>query len=1131
MRQGILYLQNNQQPNRTNTAITSYKSGKPNYSLSNFYRGNNNQGFQFIDPDMGKIWLPTAEHYLHFQKLTPKAKNANYNQWKKATAGQILSSQRKMDPNNFRYGNGNKAWSDWDKDKIAIQQQINLTKFQQSWKFRQSINLAIKAGKSLDNQGALQIIEDTSSNSNNKVENNWGTGPMGEGTNILGNTQTAFANAIAQGHVDIHTNPSLSDSNPSTLDSLYNQAVNNYKNNFQPTLKTIRQKAGSKNQLSETDTADLGPSFVNELIYQNGQLQSQHQHSVKKKETAFERFSKGIEKTYNVNAPIQYKVEQSTYDGQDNIILTFRNKQERDSFLSQIPNGAQSYNYVGSNQASLGKTRIAEIAIKVNTPTHGISGSHPMFDSLVHDYKQPKRPSPKPSNNNSKTFFQWLEKEYGVTAIAPRPHAQKKYDGIPGCILHIPDSQKKYSLQSSGLGTVKYDHVHQKKGLFVTSDTMDTLHQQYLQDNKQRLMQKDINQIDQQLDSLEKVSDLLKIEVKPSKRYKIKKPTMQDRLQAICLLASDWSNNNFLKNASGLNPNDYDATGSFAHAIKIYAELHRDSISQQDYQKLIDYSHKLAHFYIDNNGEKWMDASLKTDSNFIAELEKKQDNNQNIDNAIEDNAQLLLHGGKPYSHKQKTHYKYHRFLPDNNNHSETDEIFLQTGGMNRHYALSKIVKKPVDIDGNDVKDANQAHHFDYYWVDYNAGGGTTNFNGKTCNIMTSYKIQPYQQDNNGWWSPANVDVKQDPQGYQDAMEDTIGQIIISERHCTMTSNEDQVNRQHTAISSLLKYSGNKNNPDHSTIGYAQTKGNCTVASQLCAMRDAIGDDLTSHFRATLQGLASSDKNTFNTNLENRLAQRKNALNQQKQSAQQHAINIPNHQGNLVIENCPTMGCQKAYLINNNNNTPNTVLYINNNGVPYAYGTQQGNWQAQSLKNNMNDDVNKIIDALMTLHNQQDFVSLQKQPSNKKSDNTNGNISNNFKKRFKNIASEKNIENLKTIKNIVDLNNRDSWRQQENNYLPSIVKKVHDIIGHKDIDTLSSREQNQLIKKIKDIAKSQQNKSRSSFAVVFLGKPKERSKLTQDFTAELEKLGPNSNFTGILNDLTQHQKTKSISVCL
>lgn len=292
---GSLFLQNGKNPDRTNVCVSGYDSSKPNYALSNF-ETNNGQGYKFNDPDIGEVQFKSSEVYLHFQKLTAAEKQTQYQTWKGMEAGAVLSGIRDQNspifidtdngkgkyaryvnppvtskvtgqPTNYEFDS-----TSWDEARIAVQMQINATKYQQSQGFKNAINEAIRIGTEIDNGGPITIIEDTSSlNSGRGPEKQWGTGPMGDGTNILGNSQTAFATLVKRNQHPKVQMPPLSEFADTKHQNIpmkqdvkqaYTAAETQYKTDLQPTLMSVRKNANSTDNLNQPDTSDLGQNFV-----------------------------------------------------------------------------------------------------------------------------------------------------------------------------------------------------------------------------------------------------------------------------------------------------------------------------------------------------------------------------------------------------------------------------------------------------------------------------------------------------------------------------------------------------------------------------------------------------------------------------------------------------------------------------------------------------------------------------------------------------------------------------------------------------------------------------------------------------------------------------------------------------
>lgn len=263
-------------PSRRNVCVTSSSEDKPNYALSNSFN-NSGKGYWFKDSDLTAelIWLPTAEHYLQFQKLTGEAKKKItqtpelIKAWQEAKPGEILEAftststpalREKFgakEPSTLKYGAAPSIpWTEWNTEKIMVQMQINAIKYQQSKEFRDAINMAIEMGKKLGgNSEAVSIIADTTGATTR--ENEWGSGPNGTGQNILGNTQTAYAEMVRTTPVDPSTllepsrtaTPSsaqLVSVDPTKTVAAYATAKNLYQNNVQPTLTTLRSNMPDK---------------------------------------------------------------------------------------------------------------------------------------------------------------------------------------------------------------------------------------------------------------------------------------------------------------------------------------------------------------------------------------------------------------------------------------------------------------------------------------------------------------------------------------------------------------------------------------------------------------------------------------------------------------------------------------------------------------------------------------------------------------------------------------------------------------------------------------------------------------------------------------------------------------------
>lgn len=260
-RNEALYINNGESAGRNNVCISGYDKSKPNYALSNF-ENNDGKGYEFLDKDVGKVKFPTAEHYLHFQKLNKEGKLAYQKRFEdEQSPAAILKLIREVPDDQQLYkkmnAQGSPFFDDaaWNKQNHIVQMQINAVKYEQSPAFKQCIDNAIQLGKAFgDNKGAACIIEDTASAA--YEEKKWGTGQDGKGTNILGNTQTAFANMVANGQyvTGKSTTPMFGAFNNQTVNEAYLAAEKQYQEGVQLALIEARKNLTTN---KNADTSDI----------------------------------------------------------------------------------------------------------------------------------------------------------------------------------------------------------------------------------------------------------------------------------------------------------------------------------------------------------------------------------------------------------------------------------------------------------------------------------------------------------------------------------------------------------------------------------------------------------------------------------------------------------------------------------------------------------------------------------------------------------------------------------------------------------------------------------------------------------------------------------------------------------
>ncbi|MBA2709705.1 MAG: hypothetical protein H0U57_03825 [Tatlockia sp.] len=272
----------------------------------------------------------------------------------------------------------------------------------------------------------------------------------------------------------------------------------------------------------------------------------------------------------------------------------------------------------------------------------------------------------------------------------------------------------------------------------------------------------------------------------------IEKGKMNKNLNYARKLALDYDNNDFSING---------ACTTYAISLKIYAELYKEALSEDDYHLLFAASHLLA--ASDRNGQ--LKQSLLSDASFITYIknlysegleakhlhlkhyplvsELNKEKSEQLLKAIDDNTEHLLYGNCKTRANKNTYFKAQRFLPDFNNDSDTDEIIFQAGGMLGHSALFRLIKVPMLKNGEKAAPKEDPAYFDYFKVENNLGAGCTNSDTSNTLCFGTHitKIQPYIRDSRQFLMPFLNDPKTNPQEYQAAMEGTLKELIKVER--------------------------------------------------------------------------------------------------------------------------------------------------------------------------------------------------------------------------------------------------------------------------------------------------------------------------------------------------------------
>jgi hypothetical protein len=272
----------------------------------------------------------------------------------------------------------------------------------------------------------------------------------------------------------------------------------------------------------------------------------------------------------------------------------------------------------------------------------------------------------------------------------------------------------------------------------------------------------------------------------------IEKGSLNKNLTYARRLALDYDNDDF---------NITEACSTYAQSLKIYAQLYKESISADDFRSLYAAANLLAAY--DRNGK--LKQSLNTDAIFILYLTiglyndalvaqncKKpgflianlvKDKSDQIFAAIAKNAEQLLHGDSKVQADKNLYFVAKRFLPDINNHSDTDEIIFQAGGMRGHSALFRLIKVPMLENGHKAAPNENPAYFDYYKVENNLGAGCNQADKSINTCLGTYvtKIQPYIRDSNKELVSFPHTALSHPQEYQAAMEETLKELINVER--------------------------------------------------------------------------------------------------------------------------------------------------------------------------------------------------------------------------------------------------------------------------------------------------------------------------------------------------------------
>lgn len=260
-------------------------------------------------------------------------------------------------------------------------------------------------------------------------------------------------------------------------------------------------------------------------------------------------------------------------------------------------------------------------------------------------------------------------------------------------------------------------------------------------------------------------------------------------------LALDYDNN-------GLK--DPEASSTYAMSLKIYAELHKEGLSPADYRSFYAAATLLAAY----NQQGYLRQSLKTDAIFIDYLkwdiyfkclktisynektkeyllldELPDDTKKVIFDEINAHTEHMLHGNSKVRLGKNTYLATSRFLPDNHNQSDTDEIIFASGGMHGHLANFRLVKVGMLVNGQKASIHDNPHHYEYFKIENNLGAYCHEFNSQTKTCIGTYvtRIMPCIYTSTHELQHSNINPYTHLHDYQFAMEKTLKALIKIER--------------------------------------------------------------------------------------------------------------------------------------------------------------------------------------------------------------------------------------------------------------------------------------------------------------------------------------------------------------
>ncbi len=375
-------------------------------------------------------------------------------------------------------------------------------------------------------------------------------------------------------------------------------------------------------------------------------------------------------------------------------------------------------------------------------------------------------------------------------SISHYPNTFEYREPAPIYFMMKPHEKAKlnhFTQQEGFIPRESFNPLTGQNGFLMYPRHLDRLYSEYTAEMKSKQKKEPLTL--EELDAWEKdVTSLIDI-LKQNKQLK-------SYLSKSHHLAKDYSNDETVDNEI------FQACSGYSLSLQIYAQQNRELLSKEEYNAL--------QHAIDILG-RGVEQGLKTDANFIHYLDsnlgrrtvghqppdewiansyynpiRNRSIGATLEKTIQENIDSLLYGNPHVVWgRNKKPYKMRRFLPDAHMQSETNEITLQGGRMINHSAMLRIIKVGVDRNGRRSDDPAKIHHFDYYHVQTNLGAecNEAEWQYNTCLGTYVTKLGPttLQHDQ---IVPLSLDPYSNPVAYQQCMENTLRELIKTERHMT-----------------------------------------------------------------------------------------------------------------------------------------------------------------------------------------------------------------------------------------------------------------------------------------------------------------------------------------------------------